>query len=90
MDEILRKNLPYLFRKRSDVHMEEVSMIDQIMTDGHSVGASFKLIFYEYKKTPLITIFVFPERRWYSTTECPPDIAAAMDNWISTLWVSKL
>ena len=65
-------------------------MIDQIMTDGRSVGACFKLIFYEYKKTPLTTIYVFPERRWYSATECAPDIAAEMDNWISTLWISKL
>lgn len=77
MNELLRNNLPALVSLRPDVHLEEVFVIDQLMTDGQSVGACFKLVFRN------ATVFVFPERRWCSAERvCPPDVAAVMNTWL--------
>ena len=77
MNDLLRKHLPALWTIRPDAHLEEVFVIDQLMSDGRSVGACFKLVFRN------ATVFVFPERRWCSADRvCPPDVATAMDKWL--------
>jgi hypothetical protein len=96
MNELLRENISVLLKIRNDFRIEEVYLFDQILSNGRSTGACFKLIFHTNKhknkikiKTKSTTtstvIYVFPERRWCAETgECPADIAEVMNNWIKS------
>ena len=80
MNELLRKNVSLV--KYPDVVMEEVYLIDQLLSNGRSTGACFKLVFDRHKSS-ITTIYIFPYRRWCSATDiCRSDIAAIMDEWI--------